>query len=57
MTTNRWIGQDELVIYYDGGTYHVFENDDDTPVFSGSYEKCLEYIEKAEIAYKEAAIG
>jgi len=55
---NRWLGSNELVMFYRDGTFHVIEEYEGwSEVFTGTYEQARSYMDKREIAYLEATIG
>lgn len=53
---NHYVGDTEYVIRYKNGTHHVFKSDfeDYREVYTGHYDKCLEYCKEQEIAYQES---
>jgi len=58
MKNNFWLGDNELVIVYREGTHHVLESYGNySTVFSGAYDKCVEYCKNREISYLESIIG
>jgi hypothetical protein len=58
MTTNTWIGQNQLGIRYENGQWVVREDWEDWEiVFTGSYEECEAYVNNRWIAYEESIVG
>lgn len=51
---NYWIGSEELVIVFNGGTYEVISSEEEDPVFTGSYEKCKEFCDTQVDEYAES---
>lgn len=58
MSKNFWLGNNELLIVFRNGTHHVIESYEDyKTIFTGHFEKCLEYCKNREVAYMESVIG
>lgn len=58
MVKNFWLGDNELVIVLRGGTYCVIEAYENwEKVFTGSFQKCLEYCKRREVSYLESIVG
>ena len=59
MTNNFWLGSNELVIVFRNGQHIVWEidNDERKTVFTGHFDKCLEYCKSREVEYMEGIIG
>ena len=58
MSKNFWLGSNEIVIVFCNGTHHVIEAYEDyKTVFTGNFEKCLDYCKNREIEYMESVIG
>ena len=58
MSDNFWLGDNELIIVANGGTYSVLEKYEDyTIVFTDTYDECREYCEKARIKYEKSIVG
>lgn len=52
---NYWLGSQELVIVYRGGTHHVLDSYENyESVYSGFYKDCIKYCENMEIEYLES---
>ena len=57
MTDNLFLGGNQLVIAFWNGTFCVLESFEDCqPVFTGSYEKCLDYMRTRYIEYLESLL-
>lgn len=55
MGKNYWLGSQELVIVYRGGTHHVLDSYENyESVYSGFFEDCIKYCENMEIEYLES---
>lgn len=53
-----YIGDDELIITLDGGTYVVRESYEDYEVvFRGKYADCWKYVQDRWCDYQESIIG
>lgn len=58
MSENFWLGDNELVVVFRGGTFYVVDSYENyNTVFSGHFEDCLEYCKNREIDYLESVIG
>ena len=52
MDMNFWLGNEELVIRWGIGTFVVLSSREDVILFTGSYEKCLDFCHNREEAYE-----
>lgn len=55
---NYYIGGQEYIITFKNGTHYVNEvmGDDMRKIFSGTYEKCKNYLKILFLEYKEACM-
>ena len=51
---NYWIGNEELVIIFQGGTHAVLSSEEEDPIFTGSYEECKDFCEMMVDEYQES---
>ena len=51
---NFWLGNEELVIRWGIGTFVVLSSREDYILFTGSYEKCLEFCRNRKEAYEDS---
>ena len=49
---NFWLGNEELIIRWGIGTFVVLSSREDGILFTGSYEKCLDFCHNREEAYE-----
>lgn len=55
---NFWLGDNELVVVFRDGNHRVIEKYEDYKVvFTGHFEKCMEYCRNRYISYMESIIG
>lgn len=49
---NVWLGDNELVLFFKNGTFHVIEKYEDyAEVFTGNYDQCIDYMNRRELDY------
>ena len=55
---NSFIGGFEYIITFENGIHHINEviGDDMRKIFSGTYEKCKNYMENLFLEHKEACM-
>ena len=58
MMENMWLGNNQLGIRFYNGQWVVREDYEDwAVVFSGSYNECVDYVQKRWVSYQEEIVG